>query len=670
MPVKNTLVFYFIPAILAVLGVNSDKLWLIILAVYLAVTIVKVKTIRPVLLLVVSCFFLVYGYFHQIENNNYENIEGVVESIEANRAVVATKSTKILVYFDKAAFDNDDIVSMTLAPLTSTVYKNPGAFDYPGYLKTQGISQSAWMESVEVIEKRTGLKDLLARRFQEDSLVNSYSKMFILGVKDDNIDSTGMVELSIIHLFALSGMHLEYLRDLIKKIVGYFVDRSYLDGISYILIGTYLFNIPLNIAFTRAFGVGLFHWLFKDRLNRLDCLALVGLIFLLKNPYVIFSLSFIFSFAVYFILLLLGKCKFSDFLLYLGSVPLIIAVNYRVNLLGMVLAIILGPFVRWFYILLLVNAIMGGWIGLFADVFISTFENIMALATHFSLFLNFGSPGPAFLVAYYICYFALVLRINANLKIKNDIIALVGLTLGYSLFLTFSPVGQVVMIDVGQGDSFLIKQPFNRGNILIDTGGNTSFDLAGNVTVPYMRSLGVFDLDCVILSHDDYDHSGAYESLGSLMPIGDTIREHVGMIVVGDLRFDILELPVYGNKNDNSLVVHVNINNLDYLFLGDVSKEVEERIVEDYPDLEVDVIKVGHHGSPTSTSESLIRATRPKLALISVGADNPYNHPSVEVVSLLESYGSMIHRTDIDGSLTISYLPFSRNYLFPYRSQL
>lgn len=666
MPVKNTLIYHFIAAILVVLAVKTSVLWIVVLTGYLAFVIVKMKIPRPVLLLFTTVFFICFGWFYQVEDRQYDQIEGVVESVDGNKAVVATALTKVLVYFEDAEFDNDDRIRMDLASFSSVPYKNPGGFDYAQYLKTQGISQVAWCEAVEVMERRAGLKDFLASRFQGDTPVDSYSKMFILGIKDENIDATRMVELSIIHLFALSGMHLDYLKELIKKLLGFFVGRTHMDIASNIIIGVYLLNIPLNLAFTRAFGVGLFWWLFKDRFNKLDCLGLVGIAFILKNPYVIYSLSFIFSFAIYLILLLIGNFKFSDAILYLGSVPLILAVNYRLNLVGMVLAAIIGPFVKWFYLVILVNALMGGALDSAVVLFIRVFENILTLGSTMSLYLNFGRPGEVFIGIYYFHYLLLIARLSGNLPIRRDIARLIGLALGYSLFLMFSPVGKVVMIDVGQGDCFLVKQPFNRGNILIDTGGNISFDLAKNVTVPYLHSLGVFNLDCVILSHNDYDHSGAYESLANLIPIGETVREYQGELVVGDLALEILDLPDYGDKNDNSLVIHTIINDLGYLFLGDVSKEVENTIVASYGQLEVDVLKVSHHGSNTATSETLLQAFKPRLALISVGLDNPYNHPSFQVTGLLESYGVKIQRTDRNGALEIGYLPGSRNYLFPY----
>lgn len=670
MPLKNTIIHYFIAATLSVLGVKANPWWLLVLVAYLVAVFARLKVQKAPLVVVVAVFFMIHSYFFQINDRNLDHVQGRVVSLEGNKAVIATAKTRILVYFENASFDNDDLVELTLSPLKNQTYLNPGGFDYRHYLKTQGISQTAWVASSSVVREKSGFKDYLAARFSQDNPVSAYGKMFVLGIKDENINGTAMVELSIIHLFALSGMHLEYLKQMIKKILGLLHPGDWLEVVSYSLIGLYLVNIPLNIAFTRAFGVGILAWLCKDDYHKLDCLAWVGLIFLIKNPYMIFSLSFIFSFTIYLILLLLGNCKFSEVVLFIGSLPLVIAINYRINLIGLVLTMVIGPFVKWFYLLVIVNFWCNNVLDFMVMLMITVFENILNLATRLSLFVNFGKPSWLFLVLYYGSYFLMIARISGNLPIKKNLGFLMGLTITYSLALSYSPIGQVVMIDVGQGDCFLIKQPFNQGNILIDTGGNLSFDLAQNVTVPYLRSMGVFDLDCVILSHDDFDHSGAYESLAKLMPIQRTIKSAPDELVLNKLRLEFLNLPDYQDKNDNSLVVFTTINGLNYLFLGDVSKRVEEQLCALYPDLKIDVVKIAHHGSNTSTSERLLQVIEPKLALVSVGRDNHYNHPSIEVVALLESYGITIYRTDLNGALAIKYLPGFNNYLFPYVKQL
>ena len=105
----------------------------------------------------------------------------------------------------------------------------------------------------------------------------------------------------------------------------------------------------------------------------------------------------------------------------------------------------------------------------------------------------------------------------------------------------------------------------------------------------------------------------------------------------------------YGNENDNSSVIYTELNNYKFLFMGDAGVEVEEDLIEKYNLQDIDVLKVGHHGSKTSSSKSFIDEINPKYSIISVGKNNRYGHPNDSVLDNLE--GSKIYRTDQDGSI-------------------
>lgn len=105
----------------------------------------------------------------------------------------------------------------------------------------------------------------------------------------------------------------------------------------------------------------------------------------------------------------------------------------------------------------------------------------------------------------------------------------------------------------------------------------------------------------------------------------------------------------YGNENDNSSVIYTKINNYKFLFMGDAGIEVEEDLIEKYNLQNIDVLKVGHHGSKTSTSQEFINEINPKYSIISVGKNNKYGHPNKGVLNILEK--SNIYRTDEDGSI-------------------
>ena len=125
----------------------------------------------------------------------------------------------------------------------------------------------------------------------------------------------------------------------------------------------------------------------------------------------------------------------------------------------------------------------------------------------------------------------------------------------------------------------------------------------------------------------------------------------------------MLETSNSEDSNDNSLVLLAEINGLKYLFTGDISTAVELELIEKYPDLKVDVLKVSHHGGQSATSAAFLMAIDPKIALISCGKNNFYGHPSSEVIERLDDYGIKTYRTDQSGMVKIVYYR-KNNYIF------
>ena len=116
-------------------------------------------------------------------------------------------------------------------------------------------------------------------------------------------------------------------------------------------------------------------------------------------------------------------------------------------------------------------------------------------------------------------------------------------------------------------------------------------------------------------------------------------------------KLQFLNTKVYDNENDNSSVIYTELNNHKFLFMGDAGVEVEEDLIEKYNLQDIDVLKVGHHGSKTSSSKNFINEINPKYSIISVGKNNRYGHPKEEVLDTLKN--SKIYRTDLDGSIEI-----------------
>jgi competence protein ComEC len=241
------------------------------------------------------------------------------------------------------------------------------------------------------------------------------------------------------------------------------------------------------------------------------------------------------------------------------------------------------------------------------------------------------------------------------------------------------------VIDVGQGDAVAVRSPAGRW-ILVDAGlAGRGFDAGERRVVPYLAARGVRRLEGLVLTHPHADHTGgAAATLRSLRPrwVGDpgspapsphylgllrvAVRENtrwVGLrqgasIVLDGVAVDFLHPEAIGaledDPNDLSVVMRIAYGEFAAVLTGDATALVEERVVGYYgTDLQAQVLKVGHHGSATSTTPAFLDAVRPAIAVVSAGRDNRYGHPHTVVVDRLEASGARVLRTDRHGSVVI-----------------
>jgi competence protein ComEC len=245
---------------------------------------------------------------------------------------------------------------------------------------------------------------------------------------------------------------------------------------------------------------------------------------------------------------------------------------------------------------------------------------------------------------------------------------------------------EIHAIDVGQGDAFAVRTPAGRW-LLIDTGPRSDgYDAGRRRVVPFLLSRGVTRIDALILTHPDADHIGGADAVLESFDVGavidpalpagkdmyiETLRRARGRrapwyagragreLVIDDvvLRFlapeeDALDASM--GANDFSVVFRLAYGRFGALFLGDAPTAVENALVRVHGDaLAADVLKVGHHGSRTSTSDSLLAVVRPRVALVSAGARNRYGHPDPTVIDRLGRNGVLVLRTDRQGSLRV-----------------
>lgn len=230
-------------------------------------------------------------------------------------------------------------------------------------------------------------------------------------------------------------------------------------------------------------------------------------------------------------------------------------------------------------------------------------------------------------------------------------------------------------IDVGQADSILIQ--VNGKNLLIDAG---TFETKDKV-VSYLKKQGVLKLDYVIATHPHEDHIGGMSSVIKSFTIGEffapkklastnafenmvsalngkkitTAKAGVKLDLGENTNCEMLapNSDVYEDINNYSAVIKLTYKNNNFLFMGDAQKFSEEEIINSNENISCDVLKVGHHGSSTSSSKEFLDKSSPKIAVISCGRDNQFGHPHKETISEFKNRNYTIYRTDINGTIVL-----------------
>ena len=231
-------------------------------------------------------------------------------------------------------------------------------------------------------------------------------------------------------------------------------------------------------------------------------------------------------------------------------------------------------------------------------------------------------------------------------------------------------------IDVGQGDASFIELP-NGEVMLIDAGIASSSEKI----IDYIKNLGYNRIDYVVATHPHADHIGGMAEVIEAFDVGaiympkavstsktyenllETIKNKglsvkTGKVGVSVLQEEDLTIEMlapnqdkYSSLNNYSIVLKITYGNTSFLYTGDAEELSEKEIMGN---VEADVLKVGHHGSDTSSSEEFLKRVNPKYAVISVGEDNSYDHPERSTIKKLEKYTDHIYRTDLNGTVVVT----------------
>lgn len=733
---------------------KSIPLFVILSIIVSLITSFKKNTYRNAICmyLIVMCISSIYVYN---KNLNYESkykkydnknisIEGTIisdiEEKEYNYTfTIRTKDDYFLVNLKK----NKEEISLEYGDKLqiSGEYQEPNkarnykGFDYKNYLKINkvyGIIRVDLYTNIIIKHQKNlsnfkllihKIREKLKQNIQELLTKETYALGIGILIGDNSRINEKIVEdfknSNLSHMLAVSGAHINYV--VLTVSILFTKKRAGIKAQRVVTIMMMLFFMELTqmtSSVVRA-GISCIIYMLASLLYRkadvINAMAISTLLILLNNPFKLFDIGFQLSYAgtlgiILFCKLinipiknkLLKYLKDSIIISISANIFIIPIMMYQFNTISLTFILsnllagpLLGISIILEIIVLLISFMSINIAAIPAKVLNILLILIINIANWFSNIeiskIYVITPKIISIVAYYLICAAIILK-----QKNRKIIVIIMLTvLIINLFPTPKKL-RINFIDVGQGDSTLIRTEINKV-ILIDSGGSTassSFDVGNKVLLPYLLDRRIKKIDFIIVSHFDADHCQAFETVIDNINVRKVVvckqsmitqeylniinkckKKNIKIIVVerGDklkidkrTEFEILHPGERflddgkGGLNANAIVCKMNykLNNgkiFSILFTGDIEVEAEKELEQVYgKKLKADILKIAHHGSKTSSREEFIKLVSPKIALIGVGENNKFGHPADITLERLEKENVKVYRTDQMGEVSIT----------------
>lgn len=615
-------------------------------------------------------------------------------NIKDKEEVIATyyiKTEEELVYLkENIGIGKTITVNGTLnEPINNTI---PNTFNYKKYLYNNKIYYLFDAHSYNIQNDNNLLdraKDYLIKRAY-NSKNSEYLLVLVLGdkalISSDEYNTYQNNGTS--HLLAVSGSHITVILLVLSFFLKKLKEVPKLIIISLILL-FFAFVTNNASAVNRAiyfFIINRINKLGNLKLSNIQVLFITAFILLLLDPFTIYDLGFIYSFCIS-----LGIMYYSDklngnlliatlkvsIIAFLFSLPISSYINYEVNLSSILINLIFVPWIS--YIVFPISIIT--FIFPIFNPILSILLSITNVLNNIGEFISIFIKVPKMPLVVAIILFILLLLAKNNKKYLYVILIILGLI---KLSPLINSSYEVYFLDINQGDSAIIITPHKRDVVMIDTGGkityevedwkkgNKTYNLSDN-TIKFLKSKGITTIDYLITTHGDYDHLGEVQNIVNKLNVKNVIFnndsyntlelelidvlndknikycQNIKTLNITNNTIYFLNDYLYDNENDNSNVLYLSIYGNKFLFMGDAGINVEEDLINKYNLENITVLKVGHHGSKTSSSKNFIDYVNPLISVISVGRNNRYNHPSTDVLANLSN--RIIYRTDIDGTI-------------------
>lgn len=623
--------------------------------------------------LLVVMLSLLFTKFYKLESKytGKENeIEGyIVEKYYKNdklTIILKGKEKLIIKYNKNKKFQIHDYILVTGKLSRPNQNTNFNLFNYKKYLYNKKIFYIMNANNIKIIKKNNNI--FYSIRNNIEKKINRYKSkkylnIFILGNKKELNDNYNNIyrKLGIIHLLSISGSYISILILILNK----FIKNK---KIIIIILIAYIFLTNFQTSILRSCLCYIFILISKRyniKMENKDILLFIASLLLIINPFYLYDIGFLLSFSISY-----GLIYFNDLIVdkgyvkksiiistisFLISAPIIINNYYSINLLSIIFNIIYVPYCVFILFPMAFLTFIFPFLDNFYSFLIFIFEQLSLWFNEMNVLNLSFSRIPIILI--FIYYYLLL-----NKKHKIAICFIIF----FYLYNYYSLVPRIYFLDVGQGDSALIR--IKNKNILIDTGGSYNQNNSEEY-ITFFKSVGAKKINYMFLSHGDFDHAGnakgiidkfmvekiyinKYKMTSSEKEVCYKGCKKIGenkIINIAKTKFYILNPKYNLNENDNSLVIYFTLNNKNILFMGDASEVVESRLINEYNLEKIDILKVGHHGSKTSSSKKFINEINPVYSVISVGENNRYGHPNKETINNLSK--SQIYRTDRDGSI-------------------
>ncbi len=652
--------------------------YLILTITFLLIVIyLLIKRFKTKKLILVATVFFAFGILRSIncfKEKTSNNLIGIVLKRKDNYFIFKTLKEKFYCYSENNQIDQFDILKIdgTFQDLDFTSYES--SFNFEEFLNNNDIYRKLNIKKSEILVKSPIRFNKIKRNFL-NAIQDNNAKIFMSSLLFGEIEINSNLyyiskKLMIINLVSGCGTFINFILYGVSKLLAYkFSDRT--SRVISLIVFTPIFILNLHrflfIRTVSMFLLGIFLIDNKNDEYKLSIKLLLFLIFILINKTLIYSQSFYIPLLIvisfYLFKNYLGYEKNikkrirSKTLFYVILLPFIISTNNGFNLVYILLNILLLPYFKFLFLISILY---------FYGLHLSLYEKIFRVTINCFTNINislFDVYIPPFNQIYLVLFFALLIvtiyffEINFTYyKNKLIIINLLCIVI-YILPIKNQFTCEINFINVGQGDSTLIR--YKTESILIDTGGNLNYDIASNVLIPFLRKKRIYNLDYVFITHYDFDHYGSLKQLSHNFKIKKIIdNSNVFPIKTRYFTFENLNPFSKSNysENDKSLVLSFCIKDYKFLLMGDASSMVENEIIDN--NIKCDYLKVGHHGSNSSSSYNFLEKCNPKEAIISCGKNNKFNHPHYETLEKLNALDIKIRRTDIEGTITYYFSIF------------